>query len=115
MATGITPRRNDHKRPMERWHALNSYSKLRPIEPGCNTHSGTATQRKQNAGFYHLDAERIDLRLMPFPITGLKISPSRLMRATAFSMVKSFICKPFFTSSQCSGMETVAPGLGRKE
>src|SRR5687768_11394453 len=52
---------------------------------------------------------------IPFPSTFLKRSPSRAMRAGAFCIVKSFICNPFFTSSQCRGIETVAPGLGLNE
>lgn len=52
---------------------------------------------------------------MPFPRTGIKISPTSLTRSTALKIVKSFIFSPFFTSSQCNGMDTVAPGLGRNE
>lgn len=49
------------------------------------------------------------------PSTGLKMSPSLLIRSMAFLSVNCFIFSPFFTSSQCRGMETVAPGLGRTE
>ena len=49
---------------------------------------------------------------IPFVKTPLKISPSLLILSIAFLIVKSFILSPFFTSSQCNGMETVAPGFG---
>jgi hypothetical protein len=51
----------------------------------------------------------------PSPSTPLKISPSLLILSIALKIVNCFSDKPFFTSSQCSGMETVAPGFGRSE
>jgi hypothetical protein len=38
--------------------------------------------------------------LIPFPKTGLKISPSDFNRSIALNIVKSVIFIPFFTSSQ---------------
>lgn len=43
------------------------------------------------------------------------MSPVSLTLEKALEIVKSFISNPFFTSSQCKGIETVVPGLGRKE
>src|SRR6186713_2187362 len=58
---------------------------------------------------------KILFRSIPFPRTGLKISTSLLILSIAFSIVKSFMARPFFTSSQYNGIETVAPGLGLNE
>jgi hypothetical protein len=46
---------------------------------------------------------------MPFPMMGLNMSPVLATRSMAFLIVKSDILNPVFTSSQCSGIETVAP------
>jgi len=53
--------------------------------------------------------------LIPFPNTGLKISPSALSLDAVFEIVNSSIVSPFLTSSQCSGVETGAAGLGLNE
>src|SRR6187200_2258832 len=39
----------------------------------------------------------IFFKSIPLPSTGLKISPSLLILAIAFSIVKSFMVRPFFT------------------
>ena len=54
-------------------------------------------------------------RLIPLPKTPLKISPSFFSLSKILKMVKSFILNPGLTSSQCSGVDTVAPGFGRNE
>src|ERR1700749_960503 len=55
------------------------------------------------------------LRLIPFPNTGLKISPSLLIRCIALKIVKSVVLSPFLISSQYKGIDTGAPGLGLTE
>src|SRR5581483_2747971 len=54
-------------------------------------------------------------RSIPFPSTGLKISPISFSLSNIFLMVKCSGFSPFFSSSQCRGVETVAPGRGRIE
>lgn len=54
-------------------------------------------------------------RSIPLPNTPLKRSPVSFTLSIAFFIVKSDIFNPFFTSSQCNGIETVAPCLGLNE
>src|SRR5262245_53674626 len=74
--------------------------------------------------FIHLSATRAKalpiafltfIRSIAFPRTPLKRSPVSRNRGTAFEILKLVIFRPFFTSSQCNGIETGAPGLGRSE
>ena len=53
--------------------------------------------------------------LIPLPKTPLNKSPSDFSLAGILRRLKSVSFNPFFTSSQCNGAETVAPGFGRNE
>src|SRR5215211_3282123 len=54
-------------------------------------------------------------KLIPFPKTGLNKSPSTFKRSKILRALYVVGVSPFFSSLQCSGVDTGTPGLGRNE